>query len=277
MGRFRLLMLLLLVCSAGCDRCDHSNRDLLALAFPHQWKGDIDKIGFNEPSGICWHGVRQTLFVVGDEGDICEIKTDGSLVKQRHLRDADFEGITHDPATGLLYAVVEGDEVILEVDPETFSILREFSIPRQFQGRLLMKEGGEGIEAITFVPDAQHAQGGTFYVANQAFTLTDQEDISALFELELPLHTKGGEPRLIRCVTPGIIDLSGMYHDPHTGHLFVVSDATNVLLEYSRERRLINTFAFPGDNQEGIAVDTQGYLYIAQDTGGILKVKWLRP
>ena len=40
--------------------------------------------------------------------------------------------------------------------------------------------------------------------------------------------------------------------------------------------RLVHEYAFLGDNQEGIAVDEEGFLYIAQDTGGILKVKDLR-
>jgi hypothetical protein len=32
-----------------------------------------------------------------------------------------------------------------------------------------------------------------------------------------------------------------------------------------------------GDNQEGLCRDNEGYLYIAQDSGGILRVKDLRP
>ena len=268
-------MLISLACMTGCHRCDH---DLLALVFPHQWLGDPKEINFNEPSGICWHRARQTLFIVGDEGAIGELKTDGSLIRQEVLREAaDFEGITHDPATGLLYVVIEDEEVILEVDPETFGILREFPIPRMFQGKLLMKKGGQGIEAITFVPDPKHAEGGTFYVANQSFVLTNPEDVSALFELELPLRSRDREPRIKQCIMSDIIDLSGLYYDAKTGHLFVISDATNILLEYSLAWELVSSFAFPGNDQEGIAADDQGHLYIAQEYDGILKVKWLRP
>jgi myo-inositol-hexaphosphate 3-phosphohydrolase len=38
----------------------------------------------------------------------------------------------------------------------------------------------------------------------------------------------------------------------------------------------LNSWAFPGDNQEGMAVDEEGFLYIAQDSGGIIKTKWDR-
>ena len=81
-----------------------------SIAFPYQYVGNIDKAGFNEPSGICWHSQRESLFVVGDEGDICEIKTDGTLIMQKRIRPGDFEGITHDPSSGLLYIAVEGTD-----------------------------------------------------------------------------------------------------------------------------------------------------------------------
>lgn len=246
------------------------------IVFPNRWVGNIDKADFIEPSGICWHSRRGTLFVVGDQGGICEIETDGTLVKQKQIRDADFEGITHDPTTGRLYVAVETPESVIEIDPETFEVLRLFSIPRKYTGKTVMKKGGQGIEGIAFVPDDGHPQGGVFYITNQVFELDDDKDISAIFEVELPLRTDAGEPRILGYLAPGIIDLSGLYHDPESGHLFAVSDATNVLLEYSREHALVKAYAFPGDNQEGITVDDEGFIYIAQDSGGILKLEWLR-
>ena len=243
------------------------------IALPYQWVGNIDKNGFNEPSGICWHTQRKTLFVVGDAGDVCELTTEGFVIKEKHVRNADFEGITHDPATGLLYIAVEGAESIIELDPDTFDILREFLLPRTIDGKTLMKSGGQGIEAITFIPDSEHPEGGTFLVANQAFKLTDEQDISAIFQFELPLQSKTADVNLIEYFIPGIIDLSGLYYDAQSDHIFVISDATNIMLEYSHNHELIHQFAFPGDSQEGITIDNTGHLYIAQDSGGIIKLK----
>lgn len=275
-----LLLAVAAVCmSLGTTGC-HSTADpqqiLKSVVFPYEWVGDIDPVGFNEPSGICWHAQRDTLFVVGDEGDLCEITREGVLVKQKHIRPADFEGISYDPATGLLYLAIEEEEAVLEVDPETFATLREFSLPRELDGKTLLRAGGEGIEAITFVPDSGHPEGGVFYVANQAFTLSDCQDVSALFQVELPLRSGTGQARITECIMPGIIDLSGLHYDPTTDHIFVVADATNLILEYSRNHRLLSVQAFPGDNQEGVTVDSDGFIYIAQDTGGIIKLKWLR-
>ena len=39
---------------------------------------------------------------------------------------------------------------------------------------------------------------------------------------------------------------------------------------------MLASYAFPGDNQEGIAVDPAGFVYYAQDSGGIIKMKWLK-
>jgi len=251
-------------------------RLLQRIVFPNEWVGEIEKGEVNEPSGICWHASRRTLFVVGDEGDIYELTADGALVKKKRIQPADFEGVTYDPATGLLYVVIEEEEAILEIDPETFEVLREFTLPREFQGRTLLRAGGEGVEALTFLPDPVHPEGGVFYVGNQAFTLSDEQDISAVFLMELPLRTRVGEPRITGYFSPGIIDLSGLYYDPATDRILLISDATNLLLEYSRDHRLLSVYAFPGDNQEGVTVDPDGYVYIAQDSGGIVKLKWLR-
>jgi len=248
-------------------------------AFPHQWIGNIDQVNFNEPSGIVFHPGRETLFVVGDEGDICEIHTDGTLVKQKRIRHADFEGIACDPSTGLLYIAIEGKEKIIEIDPEDFRVLREFVIDRTFRGALVLKVGGQGIEAITFLPDSNHPEGGTFYVTNQGFDLNNKEDPSAIFELEVPLRSGSASDtvaKIVRYFCPGVIDLSGLFYDEKSGHLYVMSDATNTLLEITREGKILQAYAFPGENQEGIAVDASGFLYIAQDSGGIIKVKWNR-
>ena len=252
--------------------------DPLGVLFQYQWIGNIDRTKFVEPSGITLHPSRGTLFVVSDEGYIEEIQRDGTPVKQERIRKADFEGVTCDPSTGLLYLAIEGEEKIIEVNPDDFSVTREFAIDRTFQGRTVLKKGGQGIECIAFVPDASHPEGGTFYVGNQSFDLADSEDLSAVFEVEVPLRSCGaGEPTatIIRFLAPGVTDLSGIHYDRASDHLYVISDATNTFLEITRAGEVLRAFAFPGQNQEGIAVDEDGNVFVAQDSGGIVKMKWI--
>ena len=82
----------------------------VVIRFPYLWLdepgfgGDIDQQDFTEPSGIVYHPIRKTLFVVGDEGEITEIQTDGTPLFIESL-PGDLEGITVAPETGLLYVV----------------------------------------------------------------------------------------------------------------------------------------------------------------------------
>jgi hypothetical protein len=248
--------------------------DPLAIVFPHTWLGDIDKARLREPSGLCFHPGRGTLFAVGDEGHVLELTTNGTPVKLKHMGKGDFEGIAVNPSSGLLYIAVEGLDRVLEFDPATFTIRRYFDLPRVYDGRTILKPGGNGIEAITFIPATNHPHGGTFVVANQVFELGLPDDRSALVELELPLQAPPGTNlpvRVLRVVEPGVIDLSALHYDAASGHLFVVSDTANVLLELTRAGEPVRNWAFPGTDQEGLAFDPDGYLYTAQDSGGITK------
>ena len=271
-----MVLLLLVLPTDGARSAEPTALDVL---FPYEWVGNIDKIKFREPSGIVYHPARRTLFVVSDEGELCEIHTDGRLVKHKRIRKGDFEGVTVDPATGRVYIAVEGEERILEIDPDTFDVLREFTIERTFKGRTVLKSGGQGIEAITFVPDPNHAEGGTFFAANQSFSLTDAAEPSALFEIGVPLRTASGpkaQAKILRMMPLPVIDLAGLHYDASRDRLYVVSDSHNAFLEVSRDGQLLAAYAFPGRAQEGITVDPDGFVYIAQDSGGIVKIRWRR-
>ncbi|MDF7807126.1 SdiA-regulated domain-containing protein [Pontiellaceae bacterium B12219] len=238
--------------------------------------GNIDNSGFKEPSGICFHPIRKTLFVIGDSGYLGELKTDGTMLRvERIIKKADFEGVTCNPASGLLYVAVEGEEVILEIDPDRFQVLREFKIERTFEGEIRMKKGGDGIEAITFVPDDGNPDGGSFYVANQGKDLTNTADASALFELAVPLSDPNTKvtATIKRCFSIGAIDMSGLQYDAMSSQLLVVSDKMDTLFQVALDGTVHAAHVLPGEDQEGITRDDDGFLYIAQDSGGILKLK----
>lgn len=273
MGRkpFVLTMIVFLAC---CSQAKNSP----TIRFPYIWLGDqgfggnIDQLNLVEPSGLCFHPLRKTLFVVGDEGDIAEMETDGTPVFSLKI-EGDLEGITANPESGLLYVVKEGEDIILEFDPERREVTREFPVNREYQGNpyyLQKREGYDnGIESIAFVPDKNHAEGGTFYAGNQY-------DPPCIMELLVPLKSsraKTAEAKIIRVLPFKMDDPSAMSYDPETKLLTVVSDADNILVEITLKGKLINQYAFLGDSQEGVAWDEDGYFYIAQDIGGILKVK----
>jgi uncharacterized protein YjiK len=249
------------------------------IRYPCEWPGspgftgNIDKTGIVQPSGICFHPARKTFFVVSDEGEIFEMRTDGTVVFSQKV-PGDLEGVTVDPRTGLLYVVIEGEDVILEFDPDKRVVSRKFAVNRAFQGdpNFLQKQTDRydnGLESLVFAHDDGHPEGGTFYAGNQ-------EDPPCIMELFVPLRTGGGdapEARILRVLPFKMDDPSGLAYDPLKKHLYAVSDADNIFVEITLDGKLVREYAFPGNDQEGFAWDDEGYLYIAQDFGGIIKLK----
>ena len=250
--------------------------DVPSFALPYEWAGNICQTPIAEPSGITFHTIRKTIFVVSDEGELHEMRTDGRPVRSQSLNQNDLEGITMNPSTGLLYAVVEGDDAILEISPQTFEITRKFGINRGFEGRELLRKGGMGLEAITFVPNASHPEGGTFWVGNQSFSLKPNGEPSIVCEVVVPLSSTSPTPpegKIIGFFPLSIIDISGLEYDSSRHCLVVVSDTTNLLVEVVRDGTVLRQHLLPGNDQEGITLDHQGFMYIAQENGEVIKIE----
>jgi uncharacterized protein YjiK len=278
--RIKYLCLIVVLLIGGCSRPKYAP----TIAFPCEWPGspgftpqaNFDRQNIPDPSGICLHPQRKTFFVVSDEGIVYEIKQDGTPLDQVKI-PGDLEEITVDPSTGLLYIIVEGDDVILEYDPDKKEVTRRFPINREYQGNpnFLQKQVDRydnGIESLAFVPNPSHPEGGTFYAGNQ-------EDPPCIMEVFVPIRsskTKEAEARILRVLPLKLRDPGAMYYDPKTKLLDVVSDSDNLFLEITLEGKLVKEYAFPGNNQEGIAWDDEGYIYICQDSEGIIKLKDLR-
>lgn len=246
-----------------------------SIIFPYKWNGDIEKDNkekLNEPSGIIYHQSRSSLFAVGDEGDIFEFSLKGKIINKKTLKNVSFEGITYHPQTGILYAVIEGEDSILEILPDSLDPQRKFHIPRSHLGKTILHERPQGLEAITFIPNEKHPEGGTFVVGNQSFTLNNPDDESALIELELSLkNSSKTQVKILRHFPMPFIDIAGLEYHSQKNIIYAVSDATNTLHQVTRNGKVIKSQAFPGNDQEGITIDKNGNVYIAQDSGGILK------
>ena len=245
------------------------------IALPYNWIGNITHRQIAEPSGITYHPVRRSLFLADDSGSVHEMSLEGRLIQSKGLNERDIEGITVDPSTGLLYAAVEDDEVILELDPENLAIQREFRIGRNFKGENLLRKGGMGIEAIAFVPDSSHPEGGTFWVGNQSFSLKAKDEPSVVCEVVVPLRSttaKKADGAIISAYKMNFIDISGLAYDAQGDFLVLISDTTNLLVELKREGTVLRQYLLPGDEQEGIVLDGLGYMYVAQENGEIIKL-----
>jgi uncharacterized protein YjiK len=222
-----------------------------------------------EPSGIVYHPTRKTLFVVGDEGDIGELDLDGHVLRSRAI-GGDLEGITCDPASGLLYVVREGQEIIFELRPEDFKVLRRFTIDRTFgDNPNFLERGGDGVEGITFVPDAGHPEGGRFFAVNQF-------DPPVLVELAVPLRS-AQEPferaTIVAAHPVSSPPLSGVLWDAPSQRFLIISALWRSVHVVDARGHTEKSVRIPGIMQEGIARLPDGTFVIVQDTGGLIKWK----
>ena len=231
---------------------------------------------FREPSGIVFHPDRQTLFIVGDEGDVGEVSLAGVLLRQQRISNANFEGITVDPATGLLYIAIEGEDEILKIDSETFEVADRYSLEQHFSGRKVLTKNNNGLEGITLVQDPGSGNS-SLWITNQVFDHDNPEDISGVFQYILSDTAVAPLLTLNAVLESKTVDLAGIFYDPANNRLYVVSDRENLLLEMDRSGNVHATYVLPGKTQEGITRDHEGFFYIAQDAGGILKLRFIKP
>jgi len=242
--------------------------------FPGKLIRNIDQSGVKEPSGIVYHPIRKTLFVVGDAGDIVEMKTDGTPVRRRAWKHGNFEGITCHPMTGRLYVAVERKETILEVDPDGLKITRTFPIERTFAGRTVLKPGKHGIEGITFIPGSKPPQTERFWLSFQSFYPRTDESPSAIFAVVLPSSAgPADEPpvKIDRYRPMTVTDLSDLCYNAARDRLYILSKTYRLILEMNRQGQIETAWELPGQDVEGLAIDPDGFWYFAQDLGGIMK------
>ena len=264
----RLLLITLACCAltSGCNSLNPGTGPQLP-PFPGQLLATFNEQHCKEPSGIVFSKSRGTLFVVGDEGDICELRTDGTLVNRAHIRKTDLEGITSNPVTGSLYALDELSTSILEIHPDSLEVLQRYQIDL-LPGQHKHEEENRGFEAITFLPDPGEQLNSRLFIANQG---RSDRASAAVHKLTVPLPDSGNVAKTLQTFEQQITDLSGLHYDNSSGLLLVISDAHNTLLLMTTEGDIHTSYTLPGENQEGITLDDEGHLYIAEDSGNIIK------
>lgn len=236
--------------------------------------------GVKSPSGICHLPTGETLVVDDDKG-ISLVKKDGEAVKL--VKDAkDVEGICSDDKGKYVYAVQEGSRKVVR-----------YEVQRKGSGDVELKESGEtrrlpklkevdnkGWEGLSFLSKEQAGGKHDHLVAVHEgsprrigiFKLPDLDDGVTL---RLPGKAKDLLP-----------DLADVTIDPKTGHLFVVSDQSQMVVELvikkggkaapgalleTIELDVLSSFELPVKRKskpEGLAFDDKGRLWVSLDGNG---------
>jgi len=202
-----------------------------------------------EASGIDYCKNSDSLIIANDEGFMYEITTDGKEIRTQNLGAYDLEGVVC-TENEFVFAIEDG--YLLFVDRNTLKSKRVAIDGYKFTDEL----GIEGI-AINY--------NGDIYVSIQS----KKKSKAKILKLEV----KGKKYVVIVEISSEIKDSAGMtfYKD----ELYVVSDKKNTLYKYSfNKKRKVLISKLPKElAQEGITFDGYGYMYIANDNGGVYKFK----
>jgi len=229
---------------------------------------------FTETSGITYDAGSDTYYVVSDTGDIAHIDEHGNILQRNNIDNANFEGITRDVHTGLLYAVIEGKDEIVEIDPVRLQPRGTFDVSRKMDGEKIVSGGKQGFEGITFLSDPNHPEGGTFYVVNQATPDQKKPEPSALLHIALPLKTasrdikKEMKGEILSVAPMPYDDLSGVHYYEKENTLYILSDSGKQVLVFSENGKELKRMSVSGDNMEGITHDGDGNIVIVEDQPG---------
>ncbi|MCD6119150.1 SdiA-regulated domain-containing protein [bacterium] len=258
--------------------------DLTIEASPWKFVGALALEEVPEPSGIAYHTGRDSFFVVDDgaRGRPCALY-EFKLVKVEHpeygeMTDAeivgkleigrDLEGVCINSTNELVYLVDEANEKIYEIAPDGPTHLRTFRVILSSISTVTIEKGGNGFEGITFRPMKGMPLGGVYYLANQ-------DDPTCVVKVVLPEKgcETGTEPPKIKIqqmFKGEQINLGDLMYYEESGKLWL-SHAWQNLLEIidPDSGETLRWELMPGCAQEGITIDGEGRLWIAQDVGGV--------
>lgn len=207
-----------------------------------------------EASGIGYCSDSDTLIVANDEGSYNEIDTEGKILKKKKLGNYDLEGVVCEESQ-LIFAVE--DKGVLIVDRKSGD-KQKMRFDTYFDGKKVplfnKKEGLEGIAK----------NGDRLYLSKQS--KKKKNAFIAVIDLTAsPL-------RIVDIIEHGISDTSGLCY--HEGYLYMVSDRKDLLVKYDLEtEKKVQKIKLGKGAWEGIAFDNNGFVYLADDNGKVLKYK----
>jgi hypothetical protein len=226
---------------------------------------DINAPSGFEASGVVWHSRLDKLFANDDGGRVLRMDRDGT---NQTLWDVpgDLEGIcVPDPATDLIYVGIEYDGGHLTPAIQEFNFTSG-TVTRTFYLNLPGATASQGLEALTFVPNASHPQGGEFYVGHQG-----NGDI---YTYDLPILTGGGSGNTYNynhTIVTNRTDLAGLHYNATGRVLDALFDSFNKIQVIRLNGSVIHEFDLAPkagfSEDEGIGEDNMGHLYIARENG----------
>lgn len=210
-----------------------------------------------EPSGADWHERLNKLFIVNDGGTVSMMNEDGTGITNWAVA-GDLEGITvADSTSDFVYIGDEHPDAIKEFNISTGTVTRTFDLTPWMTGNSNL-----GLEALTFVADESHPEGGLFYAGHQ------QEGKIYVFDLPIKSSPTSTIVTYQTTLTPvvGRVDLAGLEYDPTQDIVYAMYDSANKLVAMTPDGTVLAEQDLPQTDQEGFTRSSSCDVFMAQDT-----------
>jgi uncharacterized protein YjiK len=210
-----------------------------------------------EASDIIWHPRLEKMFLVNDKGFISSMSDEGHSMTHWRV-GGDMEGATIAfPQSDFIYLGNENPDGVYEFNLVTAKVTRKFDLSRWMPGR-----GNAGLEALTFVPDANDPEGGLFYAGLQG------SGNILVFRLPVRSSPTSTDVTHIRTIPSfaDVADISGLHYDSGTNVLYAIYDNPDLLRAMTPHGKVLRQWDLPGNNQEGLTFK-EDELYLCMDNG----------
>jgi uncharacterized protein YjiK len=220
-----------------------------------------------EPSGIAFHPGLGHFFVVGDDGKLAELDASGRNLRTLPV-EKQLEDVVFYPPSHLLLVSEKRSELIL-FDPASSKEIKRFKI-----NTVALLGGGpsvpnQGFEGLAFRPDPARPGGGIVYLSHQR---SPAAVVGVAFD---PTTTATIDAGMVvsNWAAKDATDLTAIAYVPSIDRVVAVADSRDRLLVLRDDGSVQDEIPIPGQQQEGIAFDAAGALWIADDKDkAVLKV-----
>ena len=224
--------------------------------------------GLHEASGIAWHPGLRSFFVVGDRGTLVEIAPTGAVIASHSVK-GNLEDVTVHGPSGRLVLLAEKKGELVVWDPATASETARFALDVPGILGRQPAERNQGFEGIVFRAEGGRPGGGVFHVAHQS---KPARLVTLAFDPTGPARALGAADVLARHALKPHADLTAIAWSDALGRLLVIAEKEDRLLLVSRDGTIDADVALPGGQQEGLALDPDGTLWVADERLGLWRL-----